>query len=240
MSISEQINLLISTTCFSKVSTRYSEPKEKFKRSFHDSIKNNKDHIFNLYSQHTFYKDMMPVISKSKRGNYYYNKMFKLNPKQKRKSAFFEGLMKAIEDIEKRKKKAKYSEENKLTFRKLYAKSKLELLKERKEKYESYLSKKNKTLTNINNNINNNTNINNNINNIKPLRKSKSMIDQIKPEYKSASEKMVLKSFNRNKTRTDNFTNVSNLNEQNITIETLQTFNQNNESSRKSINKNLT
>ena len=72
MSISEQINLLISTTCFSKVSTRYSEPKEKFKRSFHDSIKNNKDHIFNLYSQHTFYKDMMPVISKSKRGNYYY------------------------------------------------------------------------------------------------------------------------------------------------------------------------
>jgi hypothetical protein len=183
---------------------------------------------------------MMPVISKSKRGNYYYNKMFKLNPKQKRKSAFFEGLMKAIEDIEKRKKKAKYSEENKLTFRKLYAKSKLELLKQRKEKYESYLSKKNKTLTNINNNINNNTNINNNINNIKPLRKSKSMIDQIKPEYKSASEKMVLKSFNRNKTRTDNFTNVSNLNEQNITIETLQTFNQNNESSRKSINKNLT
>ena len=241
MSISEQINLLISTTCFSKVSTRYSEPKEKFKRSFHDSIKNNKDHIFNLYSQHTFYKDMMPVISKSKRGNYYYNKMFKLNPKQKRKSAFFEGLMKAIEDIEKRKKKAKYSEENKLTFRKLYAKSKLELLKERKEKYESYLSKKNKTLTNINNNINNNTNINNNINNIKPLRKSKSMIDQIKHEYKSASEKIVLKSFNnRNKTRTDNFTNVSNLNEQNITIETLQTFNQNNESSRKSINKNLT
>ena len=245
MSISEQINLLKSTTCFSKVSTRYSEPKEKFKKSFHDSIKNNKDYIFSLYSQHTFYKEMMPVISKSKRGNIYYNKMFKFNMKQKRKSAFFEGLMKAIEDIQKKKKKAKNSEDNKLTFRKLYAKSKIELLKEKKEKYENNLSKKNKTLNNINNDINNHinnidNNNYNNTNNIKPLRKSKSMIDQIKLEYKATSEKIILKSFKNNpKIRTDNFTNASNLNEQNITLETLQTFNQNNESSKKNINQDL-
>ena len=243
MSITEQINLLKSTSCFSKMSTLFSEPKEKFKRSFHDSIKNNKDHIFGLFSQHTFYKDMMSELSKGKRGNFYYNKMFKLNPKQKRKSAFFVGLMKAIKDIEKRKKKGNNSEDNKLTFRKLYAKSKIELLKEKKEKYKNNLSKRNKTLTNINNNINNNTvnNINNKINNIKPLRKNKSMIDQIKLGYKDESEKIGLKSFkNKNKTKTVNLTNASNLNEQNITIETLQTFNQNNESSRNNVNKNLT
>jgi len=230
MSIHEQINLLKSTTCFSKVSTRFSEPKAKFKISFHDSIKNNKDFIFSLYSKNSFYKEIMPVISKNKRGNYFYNKMFKINPKKQKKSAFFEGLMKAIEDIQSSKKNAKSSEDNKLTFRKLYEKSKIEILKEKKEKYENYLSKKNKTINNSNNNIIN----------IKPLKRTKSMIDQIKQEYKASSEKVILKSFNNYlKKKSDNFTSASNVNDQNITLETYQTVNQNNESSRQNNIKEL-
>ena len=228
MAIHEQINLLKSTTCFSKVSTRFSEPKAKVKISFHDSIKNDKDYIFSLYSKQSFYKELMPVLYQNKRGNYFYNKMFKINPKKQKKSAFFEGLMKAIEDMQKSYKNEKTSEDNKLTFRKLYEKSKFEILKEKKEKYENYLSKKNKTINN------------NNIINIKPLKRTKSMIDQIKQEYKASSEKEILKSFNNyHKKKSDNFTSASNANDQNITLETYQTFNQNNESSRQNNIKDL-
>ena len=228
MAIHEQINLLKSTTCFSKVSTRFSEPKAKVKISFHDSIKNDKDYIFSLYSKQSFYKELMPVLYQNKRGNYFYNKMFKINPKKQKKSAFFEGLMKAIEDMQKSYKNEKTSEDNKLTFRKLYEKSKFEILKEKKEKYENYLSKKNKTINN------------NNIINIKPLKRTKSMIDQIKQEYKASSEKEILKSFNNyHKKKSDNFTSASNVNDQNITLETYQTFNQNNESSRQNNIKDL-
>ena len=221
MSIDEQINLLKSTTCFSNMTTRFSEPKFKLKRSFHDSIKNNKEYIFELYSKNSIYKDLMPSFSKNKRGIYYYNKMFKGNAKSPKKSAFFEGIIKAIDDIHKKEEKEQRPKIPKFTYRRLYAVPKIEILKEKKQKFESYLSKKMKTFDN----------------NIKPLRKSKSMLNQFNQEH---SEKMFLKSVkNFQKNNFNNLTSTSNINEPIFSSETLQTFNQNNESSKQNNLKEL-
>ena len=57
MSIHEQINLLKSTSCFSSVSTRYSDVESKYRKSFHDSIKDSKNTIFNLFEREPVYKD---------------------------------------------------------------------------------------------------------------------------------------------------------------------------------------
>jgi hypothetical protein len=115
MSIHEKINLLQSTSsCFSNMSTRYSQPKIKDIRSFHDTIRDTKDHIFNLYEKEPSYKEIMPIISKSNRGNVYYNKFVKINLKNdQRKSAFFQGLMKAIKQIKKDKEKEENAKKGK-------------------------------------------------------------------------------------------------------------------------------
>ena len=74
-------------------------------------------------------------------------------------------------------------------------------------------------------------------NNIKPLRKSKSMLNQFNQEH---SEKMFLKSVkNFQKNNFNNLTSTSNINEPIFSSETLQTFNQNNESSKQNNLKEL-
>ena len=150
MSINEKINLLQSTSsCFSNMSTRYSQPKIKDIRSFHDTIRDTKDHIFNLYEKEPSYKEIMPIISKSNRGNVYYNKFVKINLKNdQRKSAFFQGLMKAIKQIQKEKVKEEDAKREKPKFKHYYIIPKIDILRKKRENFESYYNKKTKTFDN--------------------------------------------------------------------------------------------
>ena len=107
MSIHERINLIRSTSCFSNMSTHYSEQGNKYKKSFHESIKNNKDTILNFFEREPIYKDLMPNILKSHRGHVFYHKFLKNNLKSERKSNFYEGLMKAIKKVQQENKKCK-------------------------------------------------------------------------------------------------------------------------------------
>ena len=209
MSIHEKINLLKSTSCFSSVSTRYSEPESKYKKSFHDSIKDNKNTIFNFFEREPIYKDLMQDISKSSRGNVFYHRFLKHNLRSDRKqSVFFEGLMKAIKEVQKEKKqipKIKYN------FRHYYIIPKIDILRKKREKYGSYFQKKNKTLDDE----------------IKVLKKSKSMFNNMK----SSDNTFFKRTSNFQNNNINNVTSTSNGNEPIFSGDTLQTFNQNNEGS---------
>ena len=208
MSIHEQINLLKSTSCFSSMSTRYSDVESKYRKSFHDSIKDSKNTIFNLFEREPVYKDKMPIISKSNRGNIIYHKFVKSNIKsERRKSAFFIGLMKAIKEVQKEKQKQE-TPKIKSNFRHYYIIPKIDILRKKREKYGSYLSKKNKTVDNE----------------IKVLKKSNSTLNTMK-----LNENVFFKGINN--FQTNNITNSSNANDPIFSLETLQTFNPNNEGS---------
>ena len=209
MSIHERINLLKSTSCFSNMSTRFSELQSKCKKSFHDSIKDSKNTILNFFEKEPVYKDLMQDISKSSRGNVFYNKFLKYNMgSDERRSSFFQGLMKVIKQVQKEKEE---KPKIKSDFKRYYMIPKIELLRKKREKLGGYLNKKNKTLDDE----------------IKVLKKSKSMLNQMK-----LSENTFFKGFsNFQSNNINNITSTSNANDPVFSMETLQTFNQNNEGS---------
>ena len=209
MSIHERINLLKSTSCFSNMSTRFSELQSKCKKSFHDSIKDSKNTILNFFEKEPVYKDLMQDISKSSRGNVFYNKFVKHNMgSDERRSSFFQGLMKVIKQVQKEKEE---KPKIKSDFKRYYMIPKIELLRKKREKLGGYLNKKNKTLDDE----------------IKVLKKSKSMLNQMK-----LSENTFFKGIsNFQSNNINNITGTSNVNDPIFSMETLQTFNQNNEGS---------
>ena len=219
MSVDEQINLLKSTTCFSKMSTFYSEQKYKYKKSFHDSIKNSKDNIYSLFEKEPLYRELMPVISKSKRGNVYYNQLVKKNLKNnERKSAFYENLMRVIQEVQKKKKKQEKVKHSKSTDKHLFMVPKIDILRKKRDKIESYLLKKYKTY----------------YDEIKTLHKSRSTLDHFKFLNKEDSQNNFFKYFNNpytNNININNITNTSKENDQIFSLETLHTFNQLNDGS---------
>ena len=83
----------------------------------------------------------MPTIIKNSRGGQFYKRIIRKGLDGK--SDFFKNILKALETSN--KKEASKSQEKKRTIR-YYKIPRLELLKKRKEKYENYLEKKNKTL----------------------------------------------------------------------------------------------
>jgi len=220
MSVHEQINLLKSTTCFSKMSTFYSEQKYKYQKSFHDSIKNSKDSVYNLFEKEPLYRELMPVISKSKRGNVYYNQLVKKNLKNKeRKSVFYENLMRVIKEVQKKnEKKEKVAKQPKSTNKHLFMIPKIDILRKKRDKIESYLLKKYKTCDDE----------------IKTLKKSWSTLSQFKLLNKEDSQNNFFKYFNNPQTNNmniNNITNTSKENDQIMSLETLHTFNQLNDGS---------
>ena len=216
MSIHEKINLLKSTTCFSNMSTRFSEPERKYKKSFHESIKDSKNTIFNFFEREPIYKDLMPVISKSNKGNIVYHKFVKNNVKTERKSAFFEGLLKAIKNVQKEKEN-KQIQKIKNNFRHYYIIPRIDILRKKREKYESYYyNKKNKTADD----------------DIQFLKKSRSTINQIKLKNKDENDNTFYKAINNFKTNNvNNITITTNANDAFLSLETHQNYNQNNEGS---------
>ena len=216
MSIKEQIKLLKSTSsCFTSMSTRFIE-QDKNTKSFHDSIRKNKKTIFNFFEKEPLYRDLMSSISKSNKGNPYYFKFIKsnrLNLKNKnRSSSFFEDLLNAIKKASKDKKVNKIKYEEKPLSR-YYIIPKIELLRKKKEKYGIHLHKKNKTLDNEQ----------------KPLTKSRSMLNKVK--LKNNKEEInntyTANTINKN----INTNNTTNANDAIFSLETLQTFNPNNDGS---------
>ena len=216
MSINEKINLLKSTSCFSNMSTRFSEPEKKSKKSFHESIKDSKDSIFNCFEREPYYKELMPIISRSNRGNAYYQKFVKSNIKQERKSAFFEGLMNIIKNVQDEKEK-KQNQKNKNNFKHHYIIPKIDILKKKREKFESYYHKENKTFDVKE----------------KVLKKSRSMLNYMKLPNKEENNITFYKHFNPFQTNNTNniITSTTNANDAVFSLETLQTSNQNNEGS---------
>ena len=227
MSINERIKLLKSITCFSNMTTQYSEPRGKYKKSFHQSIKQNKDIILHYFEATPAYKELMPAILKNQRGNVFYKKLIQSHATS-RQSAFFLNLMKAIKDVQK-----KDEEQNKREKSKIYYKvPKIDVLKEKKDKIESYKLKKNKT----------------DGDEVKILRKSQSMINYPKMNtnhINNETGEIFFKSVNNFQTsNVNNATNLSNINDPIFSMDTLQTFNQNMESTKNNLkelsNYNLT
>ena len=83
------------------MTTQYSEPRGKYKKSFHQSIKQNKDIILHYFEATPAYKELMPAILKNQRGNVFYKKLIHSHANS-RQSAFFLNLMKAIKDVQKK------------------------------------------------------------------------------------------------------------------------------------------
>ena len=216
MSINERIKLINSTiSCFSSMPTQYSEPRGKYKKTFHQSIKQNKDRIYHYFEEQPYYKELMPVIAKNQRGNFMYKKLIKTN-KNSRKSTFFVNLMKAVEEVHKRSETVKKEKTNSKNFFKL---SRVNILKQKKAQILTFLSKKTKTVDD----------------DIKTLHKSKSMLNYLKIYNKDEGDNF-LKSVNNFQTSNiNNATNTSNLNEGIISMDTFQTFNQNMESTKNNL-----
>lgn len=217
MSIHERINLIRSTSCFSNMSTHYSEQGNKYKKSFHESIKNNKDTILNFFEREPIYKDLMPNILKSHRGHVFYHKFLKNNLKSERKSNFYEGLMKAIKKVQQEKQEMQKLKSN---FKHYYIIPKIDMLRNRKEKYGSYYHKKNKTEDDE----------------VKVLKKSRSMLNQMKlPNREESTDNNFFRAINafqnNNNNNINNITSTTNANEGVMSIDTLQNFIPNNEGS---------
>ena len=139
MSVDNKISSEISY--FGNIPMKYCEPKRGIKRTFHETIQGKKDSILNLYSIHPNYHEEMPLLMKNSRGTVYYRKIIKNG--LERKSTFFMGIVKAINDMNENNSVI-YNQEKTKKLR-FYRIPKLELLKKRKEKLELYLQKKNKT-----------------------------------------------------------------------------------------------
>ena len=51
---------------FGNVTTKYCDPKKGNKITFHDTIQNNKDFIFNFFDKQPYYNELMPIIEELK------------------------------------------------------------------------------------------------------------------------------------------------------------------------------
>ena len=238
--IQQQIKLLNSTgSCFTSMSTRFSEQGIKNKRSFHDSIKADKKIIYNFFEKEPSYRDLMSIISKSNKDSAYYYKFIKNNSynninsrnDKKKPSPFLASILKILNKSGDKKENKK--KEEKKVLKNLYRIPKIELLRRKKEKIGIYLKKKNKTLNNLNN-----AEVK-----LKTLTKSKSMLNKVKlnnfqennkeESTNSNTYKININNFytinNTNKNNKNNLTNTSNVNDAIFSLDTLQTFNPNNE-----------
>ena len=116
--------------CFKTLKLESDEDKEK-KETFLDSIELNNEFLLNCYSEQIFFRDILPNIQKSSRGNFFYNKMVKKGFKYK--SEFFKILFKAIKSVNEEDKKHYISKVKKFNIYKL---PEIELLKIKKDKIE--------------------------------------------------------------------------------------------------------
>ena len=197
-------------TYFGNVTTKYCEPKKGKKITFHDTIQENKDFIFNFFDSQPYFNEYMPMIIKNNRGIHFYKKIIKKGLEAK--SDFFKSIFKAI-------KKSNDGLSPKLEKTKAiryYKIPKLELLKRKKQRYDNYLLNKNKTA----------------YSKIRPLKKNNSMGDIISPQNpqnKTITE-LIPKSTIDNKT-INNFNNTNyNLLNSTVTADTFHTNNKKNES----------
>ena len=194
-------------TYFGNITTRYCEPQKGKKITFHDTIQENKDFIFNFFDSQPYYNEYMPMIIKNSRGIHFYKKIIKKGLEAK--SDFFKSIFKAItksnEGLSPKIEKTKGI--------RYYKIPKLELLKRRKQRYDNYLLNKNKTA----------------YDKIKPLKKNKSMGEIINPQNKTANELMPKSSIDNKTINNFNNTNYNILNST-ITADTFHTNNKKNES----------
>ena len=132
---------LSKISLFGNVTTKYCEPKRGLKKTFHEAIQGDKDFIFNFFESQPYYNEVMPTIIKNSRGNNFYKKIIRKGID--RKSDFFRGILRAINEVGSRT--PQNANQEKIKKIRYYRIPKLELLKKRKKKYEIYLQKKNKT-----------------------------------------------------------------------------------------------
>ena len=194
-------------TYFGNITTRYCEPQKGKKITFHDTIQENKDFIFNFFDSQPYYNEYMPMIIKSNRGIHFYKKIIKKGLEAK--SDFFKSIFKAIkkssDDFSPKIEKTK-------TIR-YYKIPKLELLKRRKQRFDNYLLNKNKTAQGK----------------IKLLKKNKSMMEIMNPQNKTTTELMPKTTINNKTIINFNNTNYNILNST-VTADTFHTNNKKNES----------
>lgn len=203
-------NTFYNLNYFGNVTTKYCDPKKGLRMTFHDAIEENKDYIFNFFDSQPYYNELMPTIIKNNRGNHFYKKIVKKGFKGQ--SDFFKTIIKAIKKSEDdfSPKTIDYSKGIKY-----YKISRLELLKRRKEKLDSYLINKNKKDTNKCNS----------------LKKHNSMVDILKPKNQASIESIVRESIKNNTLDDFNFNNSKyNILNNEITADTFHTNNNKNES----------
>ena len=204
---------------FGNVTTKYCDPKKGNKITFHDTIQNNKDYIFNFFDKQPYYNELMPIILKNDRGTHYYKKIIRKGLEVH--SDFFKNILKAIKNS-KEEESPKLEKDKKINYYKI---PKLEILKRRKKNLDKYFLNKNKSKTSYNK--------------IKPMKKNKTMNDVLNTKNQQSTES-ILKSNNidsniDNKTL-NNFNN-TNYNLLNNTI-TADTFHTNKNESMSNFNSN--
>ena len=169
----------------------------------------------------------MPIISKNKRGNVYYNQLVKKNIKNdERKSAFFENLMRVVKEIQKKSERQAKTQHPKSNNKNYFMISKIDILRKKRDKIESYLYKKYKTYDDE----------------TKTLIKSKSNLDHFKLLNKCGGQNNFFKYFNNSKTNNTNINNITNTSKENdqiFSLDTLNTFTRHNNLKEKT-NYNLT
>lgn len=85
------------------LNNNYFENKEQEKsekkieqKTFHEMIQKNKDLIFKLYSDKSYFKDILPQLKKDGLGNSFYNKLIK---KDTQKTNFFKDILLQIQKL---------------------------------------------------------------------------------------------------------------------------------------------
>lgn len=107
-----------------------------------ETIKENKEELLDFFSQHEYYKDILPNIVKINKRNNFYEKMVKKGFKHK--SPFFQILLKAIQGVSDEKHKIFIPK--KVKRLNIYKMPEIELLKIKKNKVDKNSKKKLKNL----------------------------------------------------------------------------------------------
>ena len=131
------------------------ENDKKRKETFHEIIEEDNDFLINFFNKQPYYREVMPIIQKNSRGNYFYNKMVKKGIKHK--SPFFKAIIKAIKELEEEKNKINVFNLKKKINR--YNMSQIELLKIKKKQIEKLSKKKIKDIRIKNEKFNKYTNL---------------------------------------------------------------------------------